>query len=160
MSSSCDVAGCELPVFVKARMLCRKHYKRWHKYGDPTFQLRMRNEPVEDRFFFKIDRTGPEDHWLWKGSTKKKGYGHFWADGKIWAVHRWAYTHFIGPIPEGLVIDHLCRIRNCVNPFHLEPVTAAENTERGDFALMGPYSHRTGCGCRTCVKWRRDGKIA
>jgi hypothetical protein len=45
-------------------------------------------------------------------------------------AHRWAYEHFIGPIPAGLEIDHLCRVRHCVNPAHLEPVTKSENRRR------------------------------
>lgn len=47
-------------------------------------------------------------------------------------AHRYAYEHFIGPIPEGLQVDHLCRVRNCVNPDHLEAVTCRENVLRGD----------------------------
>jgi hypothetical protein len=47
-------------------------------------------------------------------------------------AHRFAYELLVGPIPEGLVIDHLCRNRRCVNPAHLEPVTAEENWRRGD----------------------------
>ena len=47
-------------------------------------------------------------------------------------AHRWSYQHHIGPVPEGLVLDHLCRVRHCVNPDHLEPVTSRENTLRGE----------------------------
>jgi hypothetical protein len=47
-------------------------------------------------------------------------------------AHRWSYEHFVGPIPEGLHIDHLCRVRRCVNPDHLEPVTPKENYLRGE----------------------------
>lgn len=60
-----------------------------------------------------------------------QGYGHAWLDGKQVKVHRAAYEALVGPIPEGLVIDHLCRNTACYNPAHLEPVTNAENIRRG-----------------------------
>jgi hypothetical protein len=62
-------------------------------------------------------------------------------------AHRWSYEHYIGPIESGLVIDHLCRTPTCVNPYHLEPVTSAENLVRG----VGPqvtrerHANRTHC---------------
>lgn len=58
------------------------------------------------------------------------GYGHGTLNGKTSYAHRMAYELFIGPIPEGLVLDHLCRERGCVNPRHLEPVTYLENCKR------------------------------
>ena len=76
--------------------------------------------------------------WLWCGTRVHGGYGHFWigsrSDGTRRAVyaHRWSYAYFVGPIPKGLTLDHLCRVRCCVNPDHLEPVTQRENTLRGD----------------------------
>ena len=68
---------------------------------------------------------------LWLGAISKSGYGNFWADGTIWRAHRWAYQHFVGPIPTGFTLDHKCRVRCCVNPDHLEPVTVKENVLRG-----------------------------
>jgi hypothetical protein len=71
----------------------------------------------------------------WLGPTRK-GYGIYqlWNNGKpkTKTVHRESYEYFCGPIPEGMVIDHLCRVRCCVNPAHLEPVTDHENWRRGD----------------------------
>lgn len=68
--------------------------------------------------------------WLWTGQTHM-GYGYFW-DGRTMArAHRWAYKRFVGDVPEGLVLDHKCRVRSCVNPDHLEPVTNQENGRRG-----------------------------
>ena len=68
--------------------------------------------------------------WLWLG-TLSGGYGKIDTNGHGTNVaHRINYEHFIGPIPDGLTLDHKCRTKCCVNPFHLEPVTAAENTRR------------------------------
>jgi hypothetical protein len=69
--------------------------------------------------------------WEWIGTCQSNGYGAFAVAGKTLRAHRWAYEHFVGPIPVGLTIDHLCRNRTCVNPEHMEPVTSAENTRRG-----------------------------
>lgn len=88
----------------------------------------------EDVFWSKVDKSGGlEACWAWMGSISKKGYGMFYrASDKRWlGAHRVAYELTVGRIPEGLHIDHLCRVRNCVNPSHLEPVTPTENTLRG-----------------------------
>lgn len=89
-----------------------------------------RRTPPEERFW-KFVQVG--DCWLWIGSLNASGYGQFNPGGRGRPVraHRWAWEHLVGPIPEGLHIDHLCRNPPCVNPDHLEPVTPAENTRRG-----------------------------
>lgn len=68
---------------------------------------------------------------LWHGDRDNKGYGHVWADRKLHLAHRAFYETFIGPIPDGLKCDHLCRVRNCINPNHIELVTDRENILRG-----------------------------
>ena len=68
---------------------------------------------------------------VWVGATNNKGYGIAVVDGEKRLAHRVAYEAERGPIPEGMVLDHLCRVRNCVRVDHLEPVTTAENNRRG-----------------------------
>lgn len=77
----------------------------------------------------RIDPATGCHHWV--GPTYRRGYGEFYSEGARYAAHRVAYTWWRGPIPDGLVIDHLCRIPGCVNPEHLEAVTNAENVRRG-----------------------------
>lgn len=67
--------------------------------------------------------------WLWQGHLDKNGYGSFWQKTGHRA-HRWSYEYYKEKIPQGLTIDHLCRVKNCVNPDHLEVVTNRENILR------------------------------
>ncbi len=85
-----------------------------------------------DRFWAKVNKT--RTCWLWTGATTgpKHNYGHCWFDRRYQGAHRVSYQLLVGPIPSGLDIDHLCRVRLCVNPAHLEAVTRRENLLRGN----------------------------
>lgn len=91
----------------------------------------MATKTLSERFWEKVERAGPGECWNWTGWNGHKGYGRIWVDGAGRPAHRVSYELAKGPIPEGLVIDHLCRNPGCVNPDHLEPVTQAENNRRG-----------------------------
>lgn len=88
--------------------------------------------PEPDRFWPKVDASGV--CWEWAGATVR-GYGRFGRGPEygnaVVQAHRWAWEHLVGPIPEDLVLDHLCRNTVCVNPDHLEPVTIGDNVRRG-----------------------------
>jgi hypothetical protein len=82
------------------------------------------------RFRAKLDTSDPAACWIWTGTLINGLYGQFWDGKKKIYAHRWSYQHHVGPIPAGLQLDHLCRTPACVNPRHLEPVTARVNTLR------------------------------
>lgn len=85
-------------------------------------------EPLDRRILRLTDRSG--ECWLWTGRLDACGYGRITVAKQAAKAHRVSYETFVGPIPDGLQIDHLCRVRNCVRPDHLEPVTAKVNMER------------------------------
>ena len=81
--------------------------------------------PKPPRFWENVIQSG--DCWLWTAALDRDGYGRC----RSGRAHRWAYEAMVGPIPDGLVIDHLCRVRACVNPSHLDPVPNRINLLRG-----------------------------
>lgn len=88
--------------------------------------------PLIDRLAAMVDFTSsPDGCWLWTGVRDRGGYGQTTVKGKTKNAHRTVYKAVVGPIADELQIDHLCRVRHCVNPDHLEPVTPLENWRRG-----------------------------
>lgn len=98
----------------------------------------------EQRFWAKVVRTG--SCWLWTAAKNSRGYGQFAIDGASKSAHRLAYESHAGQsVPDGLTIDHLCNTKLCVNPAHLEAVTARENTLRAVADGLNPRHHVTAC---------------
>ena len=111
-----------------------------------------------ERFWAKVVNDTETGCWLWSGATTT-GYGRFHlAMGlPLVVAHRFAYETLVGPVPAGLDLDHLCRVRRCVNPAHLEPVTRRENLMRGDTICRAHHEDRD-CGtfgCRNCQRFQQ-----
>lgn len=119
---------------------------RWWTKGDVDAQrpLMAYAEPVAVRLWRNVDRRGANECWPWLRKPSRTGYGYIADKGKSRLVHRVAYELEVGPIPDGLGLDHLCHTndesclggptcphRKCCNPAHLEPVTNLENAQRG-----------------------------
>lgn len=104
------------------------HNWRWSHHGSadwcPPAPL-----SAEERFLAKVEKT--ETCWLWRGTILSTGYGVLSLNGRAISTHRLSYQLYKGPIPDGLVIDHLCSVTACCNPDHLEAVTNEENIRRG-----------------------------
>lgn len=100
-----------------------------------------------DRFVAKINWPSTlVSCWIWNACTDRNGYGTFYVDRRHRSsyAHRLAFEFARGPIPTGLVLDHLCRVPLCVNPLHLEPVTDAVNIMRGE-GISRVNSEKTQC---------------
>ena len=123
-----------------------------------------------DEFAERIRYEENSTCWLWKGCINPNGYGQFNISGKMRGSHRVSYELYKGKIPEGLVIDHLCRVRHCVNPEHLEAVTNQENCLRGishqSLKTHCPHGHEYNKintfidkkGYRKCIECDRIGQ--
>lgn len=110
--------------------------------GAENAQVQMMN--VKQRFFDKVAPEPNSGCWLWMASCTAEGYGQFWLEKTNVRAHRWIYEFSVGPIPDGLQIDHLCRVRSCVNPAHLEAVDQQTNLLRGE-GLTAINARKTHC---------------
>lgn len=108
----------------------------------------MDKRPAIDRYWDRTIRPaiGEPQHgcWRWTGPTTHDGYGQISVNGRTMVAHQFAYITFVGPVPEGKQLDHSCRHRWCVNPHHLEPVTSAVNTMRGE-SFSAQNARKTHC---------------
>jgi len=135
MTDATCACGCGQPT----RLATRTRPQRGQVKGQPLRYLLGHNSyelpPLADRFYARVEKL-PTGCWKWTGSTTSDGIYPRLCVAKTAYVpaHRWSYEHHVGPIPDGLTIDHLCRFTLCVNPEHLEPVTNVENVMRGEGA--------------------------
>lgn len=128
MTGPCAIDGCGGPSY--CRGWCPKHYQRWRVHGSPD-AYRPNDAPLADRFWSHV--TKGAGCWVWTANRNDRGYGRIGVDGSARPAHVVAYELTVGPVPDGLELDHLCRNRACVRPDHLEPVTHRENTRRAQY---------------------------
>jgi hypothetical protein len=131
MTAECSIDGCQSPT--KARGWCGKHWTRWRTYGDPLTVKTGRGLTVEQRFWRFVDKT--DSCWIWTGNLFQ-GYGLFSIrSGVPVRAHRFSYELTHGGIADGMELDHLCEVKRCVRPDHLEAVTHAENMRRSGVSI-------------------------
>lgn len=124
------------------------HYRRMRVNGDPRIVRVIRGD-TERAFWSHVEKGADDECWLWTAALTGNGYGKIQVGGRTMVAHVWAYTHFVGPIPDGFEVDHVksagCTHRNCVNYLrHLEAVTPRENKIRGD-GFAGINARKTHC---------------
>jgi hypothetical protein len=134
---ACAVDECGVAAY--ANGYCGRHYRLLRKYGKPY------GPTEEDRFWPKVDTSaGPDECWPWAATRRPDGYGLFRFDGRMGRAHRFSHLRFIGPIPDGYEVDHLCKNPPCVNPAHLEAVPPIVNNYRSD-SWAGRHQRATHC---------------
>lgn len=137
--TTCSVAGCSLPVFVKHRGWCNRHYTRWTRHGDP---LGGRLDTLEARFWAKVEKGGADDCWEWQAARNEDGYGitRGGVRRSMEGAHRVAWRLTYGSIPSGMQVLHRCDNRPCVNPAHLFLGTQQDNI--ADMCAKGRHVKR------------------
>lgn len=103
-------------------------------------------KPILERFWAKVQKGSETSCWLWQGAINSAGYGHLRVDRerRMLLAHRFSFITHRGPIPPGMVLDHICRVRACVNPWHVEAVTEKTNILRG-VSLSAKNARKTTC---------------
>lgn len=155
---TCSIEGCTKKY--EARGWCHAHYMQWRRHGDPLQKaLDPDLNPIQ-RFEQKYRLNPKTGCWEWFAYRNPKGYGQFGFEGRMQPAHRVAYKLLVGEIPEGLEVDHLCHNTSCVNPEHLEAVTARVNNHRR-IRSWGKVGIRYISYDRTAyqVRIQRDGQL-
>lgn len=133
----------------------------------------MAKATLLERLLGKVKQDDATGCWLWTAYTHPTGYGRIAiGGGHTRNAHQVAYQLLVGPVADGLELDHLCRVRRCINPAHLEPVTHQINVIRGAIGMKThcPYGHayttantyrspsRGARECRTCQRRREQAR--
>lgn len=118
----------------------------------------MHTDELDERFWSKVDKSG--ECWMWTAGETGSGYGQFHVKRKPIGAHVWSYLRFVGPIPDGFDVDHLCHTpesgcaggvecphRRCVRPEHLEAVSRSENLRRGNLTVPRGETQRAKTHC-------------
>lgn len=145
----CSVDGCGRDTI--AQGYCTKHYQRWKKFGDPLATRTKADMTTEERFWSFVNKDGPVSEyrpdlgpcWVWTGALTH-GYGAFSVGNRQTKAHIFSFTLIKGAIPSEHERDHLCRVRACVNPDHLEAVIHWINVARG-ISPHGKNAVKTHC---------------
>lgn len=141
---TCSVPGCDRHEILRKGM-CEMHYRRWKIKGDPGVpgSLRIIGDDWS-RFWSHVNKDGPGPNppavgccWVWTALCNEDGYGQFRLQGRTVSAHRFSLSAHAGPIPDEFEVDHLCRIRPCVRPTHLEAVSGTENKRRANIVRAG-----------------------
>lgn len=191
--TTCSIEGCEKSVF--SRTWCTTHWGRWQRMGDPVATKRSLGIPAAGwvpplEHVLANARHVPSllgtDCWIRDRCVNRNGYTTVRVAHVDRPTHRFVYEQLVGPIPEGLDLDHVCHgadetcdrgvacpHRRCVNPAHLEPVTHRENMLRGrspaavsyrantckyGHSMEDAYTYPYGRSCRTCRGIRNRGE--
>ena len=126
-------------------------------------------KPASEHLALTMRGRSQEECWQWLGSLNRNGYGNCCHNGKGMPAYRFAYEFLVGPVPDGLELDHLCRNPPCVNPAHLEPVTHQENIRRHfatithcpqghDYTAENTRLDRYGRKCWECLRAREKNR--
>lgn len=139
--SLCVVGECSRPVYIKSRGLCRAHYNRWWRHGDPLGGRPVMSARTIEDVWARVQRGGADDCWPWTGSVDRDGYGKMKV-GALRRAHRIAFYAATGTDPTGYFICHTCDNPPCCNPAHLYRGTALDNNR--DIHRRGRWCDRKG----------------